>query len=1008
MVTPTPAPVVHRVETSTPTEVRSGGRAVTLEFPAGSRPAPFGVSVYEEEDEESCAHDGASSGLDLPCVTVDLFDSEGNAETDVQLDAPAALTFQLAPEQVAEVGGAPLLTDLHEMGGLPVLMRPSPAEEWRKIPAALSLDESGGAALTAPVTTFATFTVIVVREVLVVVREESAATPTPTPPPAVAIVATPTPTATPAPTPTPTPEAAPAGSSGGFPIALLGAVVLVVALVAGAAVYILARRRRKADAEDVEGESAGEDAAEDTGEENAAESTEKAAAENVVEGAREEAPGDAGSTAGEVAEARLSSPHTRCSTVLRRAVAVALALVLAPVLTLALLSSQASGTVLSSDFHQEQLRSADVYNSLYDEILPAAVEEQLGGGDGLPSALNLDADAVVTTFRDALPPEWLQEQVEGTIGSLGPYLLGQSDSFTITISLVDRAEAAEAAIVALIGRVDLHRWLIEERAPETVRERLDGRELPLGIQLTPDEALASLERVATPQFVRSQQEGASEALAAYLTGRSDSFSFTFDFSERASALEEELTAILGRADLSGYIRREALEPALDESVTGDVALPFDVVVSRGEVRQAIDAAITPEWLDAETQMLVGAVAPYVSGRSDAFRLSVSLLEPTDAAVGLLAATIEEKYAALLAAAPQCTSAQVQALALGNPVGLCRQEGFTIDDFLRASGVDVEALLSAAVHGMAPDDFTFTDQDLIEATRGGEDEDLIAEVRKVMRDGWTVTGEDLWNALDEGDLGLQDAVDAVREGFSESWTWTEEDLREAISDPDSANPQEASDFLDMLRGWVNNLRLVGPLLLAVSLVLVVGAGFLGGRSWAGRLGWAGGVLVVAALGVLMVTLVAGVASGTVSGAHAEAVTEAAQAQGDERVDAILTAKFLEIADRTIGVVIGGMRLQALLLALLGVAVVGGAFVLRVRQRSGPTTAGTPAGPDSQPPGAGESAAETAEDAAEADVAEADAAEADATDDEKSAGEDGAEDTAAEGAAEDTPEDEEKKE
>ena len=989
MVTPTPAPVVHRVEASASTEVRSGDRAVTLEFPAGSRPAPFGVSVYEEEDEESCSHDGAASGLDLPCVTVDLFDSEGNAETDVQLDAPAALTLQLAPEQVAEVGGAPLLTSLHEMGGLPVLMRPSPAEEWKELPAALSLDESGGAALTAPVTTFATFTVIVVREVLVVVREESAAAPTPTPPPAVALVATPTPTATPAPTPTPTPEAAPAGSSGGFPIALLGAVVLVVALAAAAAVYVLTRRKRKADAEDVEEEST---------EETAAESTEKAAAENVVEGAREEAPGDAGSTAGEVAEARLSSPHTRCSTVLRRAVAVALALVLAPVLTLALLSSQASGTVLSSDFHQEQLRSADVYNSLYDEILPAAVEEQLGGGDGLPSALNLDADAVVTTFRDALPPEWLQEQVEGTIGSLGPYLLGQSDSFTITISLVDRAEAAEAAIVALIGRVDLHRWLIEERAPETVRERLDGRELPLGIQLTPDEALASLERVATPQFVRSQQEGASEALAAYLTGRSDSFSFTFDFSERASALEEELTAILGRADLSGYIRREALEPALDESVTGDVALPFDVVVSRGEVRQAIDAAITPEWLDAETQMLVGAVAPYVSGRSDAFRLSVSLLEPTDAAVGLLAATIEEKYAALLAAAPQCTSAQVQALALGNPVGLCRQEGFTIDDFLRASGVDVEALLSAAVHGMAPDDFTFTDQDLIEATRGGEDEDLIAEVRKVMRDGWTVTGEDLWNALDEGDSGLQDAVDAVREGFSESWTWTEEDLRDAIADPDSANPEEASDFLDMLRGWVNNLRLVGPLLLAVSLVLVVGAGFLGGRSWAGRLGWAGGVLVVAALGVLMVTLVAGVASGTVSGAHAEAVTEAAQAQGDERVDAILTAKFLEIADRTIGVVIGGMRLQALLLALLGVAVVGGAFVLRVRQRSGPTTAGTPAGPDSQPPGAGESAAETAEDAAEADTTE---------DEEGDAGEDG-EESAVEGAAEDTPEDEEKKE
>ena len=561
--------------------------------------------------------------------------------------------------------------------------------------------------------------------------------------------------------------------------------------------------------------------------------------------------------------------------VIRRALAIVLALLLAPVLTLALLTSQTCGTILSSDFYKEQLRSADIYNFLYDELLPAAVEEQLDGGDGLPSAFNLDADAVVTSFRDALPPEWLQGQVEGAVDSLGPYLLGQFDSFTLTISLVDRAEAAEAAIIALVDHVDLHQWLIEEEAPDVVQEWLDGQELPLGIQLTPDEALESLERVVTPSLVQSQQTRASRALAAYLTGRSDSFSFTFNFSERASALEEELTAILDRADLSGYVRRETLEPALEENVTADVALPFDIVVSQQEIRQAIDTAVTSEWLHAETREVVDAVAPYVSGRHDAFQLNVRLVEPTNAAVRALAATMGEKYTDLLAAASPCTPADVRALSQGNTVDLCRREGFTTDDFLRAAGVDVEALLDTAVHDMAPDDFTFTHQDLIEATRGAEDEDLIAKVREATRDGWIVTEEDLRRALGEQDSGLLDAVDTVREGFIEGWTWTEEDLREAIADPGSADSREALDTFDLVRGGVNRMRLFGPLLLALSLGLIAGSGLLGGRSWAGKLGWAGGVLLAAALAALLVTFIAAVASGAVSDAQAEASVEAAR-------------------------------------------------------------------------------------------------------------------------------------
>ena len=57
-------------------------------------------------------------------------------------------------------------------------------------------------------------------------------------------------------------------------------------------------------------------------------------------------------------------------------------LLLAPVLALALLTSHACGTLLSSDFYKEQLREAEVYDFLYDELLLAAVEDALESDEG--------------------------------------------------------------------------------------------------------------------------------------------------------------------------------------------------------------------------------------------------------------------------------------------------------------------------------------------------------------------------------------------------------------------------------------------------------------------------------------------------------------------------------------------------------------------------------------------------------------------------------------------------
>ena len=623
--------------------------------------------------------------------------------------------------------------------------------------------------------------------------------------------------------------------------------------------------------------------------------------------------------------------------------------------------------MLSPGFYKEQLREAGIYDFLYDDLLASAAGDALEEDD-LPSGVDLQTDDVVSSVRDALPPDWLREQVEAAIDSAGPYLLGDADAFTLNVALDERTEAAENAAAGLLGRVDLHEALFAEEVPEAVEKRIGAeRELPLGITLTRDGTVAAAERVVTPEHVRSQQPVAVDALAAYLVGKADAFTFTFSFSERTAALERELSRVFDESDLEGYLRRETLEPALDANVTADIAMPLGIVVTRREVRDAVNAAATPEWLRFEARRLQTVIVPYLSARTDAFAVTVPLVERTDDAVSALSATVHEKYAALLAAVPPCTPAQLRDLARDRSVELCLPPGFTAGDFLWAIGIDVEGSLAGPVHEMTPDEVTFTEADLLAETLGAEAGEMIIDLRETMRDGITIDEEDIREALAEQDEGLPAALDTLREGFQEGWTWTEEDLRELVEDPEA---------LDRARGAVGAFRVLSVVMSLLAVGMVAGAGFLGGRSWGGRLGWAGGALASAALIAL---IVAGPLYGAVSGGPLEDARAGARAAEDV-TERILLTKLLDMAVDATDDVIGGIRLRALLLLVLGAAGVAGGVALCRRElaRAPPEDEAAPAA------GGEETASEATQD--EPEPAEgADAASEEAADAEPQAGE-----------------------
>ena len=224
-----------------------GDVLVTLSFPRISRDRTFQAALSR------CPSDADESTF--ACVTVSLYTAEGEPEDDARLIYPAALTFVIAADAVADLGGVAALYQAYALGGLRIEVREDADDEWRQLPFEFDSNEDGGVSLSAKVRDFSDFNFRLFLDASAVEtarRQMSAALGTPTATPtATPAPSAPTPTVTPAPTPTATPTPTPALApetalpvTGGStaPVGLLAALALAAALLAFAAVRALLAR----------------------------------------------------------------------------------------------------------------------------------------------------------------------------------------------------------------------------------------------------------------------------------------------------------------------------------------------------------------------------------------------------------------------------------------------------------------------------------------------------------------------------------------------------------------------------------------------------------------------------------------------------------------------------------------------------------------------------------------------------------------------------------------------
>ncbi len=606
----------------------------------------------------------------------------------------------------------------------------------------------------------------------------------------------------------------------------------------------------------------------------------------------------------------------------RRAFVIPFALLFFVVLLGNLLLVRFNDTILNESFYVEQLRKADVYNFVLNDLLASVLDEarakepeDLGSDlDANPlDTTELTTDELVAAVNRVLPPDWVQEQVEQVLEQVGGYATGREDNFSFTIVAKDRVAILVDEAGALFIKANTYDLLFAEVVePEADKALEDRSSLPFGIPLTDERLVRSARAVVSPEWVEAQVRAVIDELTPYIVGDRDSFRIDVQLADRADIALEEVKDLLQEGDTHSILYDEVINPKVQESVQGGFGLPYGVTVSEEEILSALQQTAPDDWVQEQVDRVVDSSGPYLVGRTDALSVTISLEDNKRDAATVIEDIATARLVALVEQSSVCGPGEALHF---DQTGLpaCIPPGSTAADLLDQARIDISGPVQEQVDTLIPNSVTFTEADLRQALIDSGDEhnvELIDDMRELFKDGWVYTVQDLRGDLetefgDDGPRVLDDVRDALRNG----WTYTAADFRQDMIDADEG---ERLEELDKGRERIGSVRIFQWVSSLIALAVLTIIGFLGGRRWSSRLAWALGVLTVSSLIIL-------IAAGGVWSVQGSDLIE------NEREDALsgLDGTKLLVADKLYTIVqnaaneyFSGLQLLALVLFIAG--------------------------------------------------------------------------------------------
>jgi len=468
---------------------------------------------------------------------------------------------------------------------------------------------------------------------------------------------------------------------------------------------------------------------------------------------------------------------------LRRTIAIPLALITIILFIPLLVVFRVDSTVGNPDFYNEQLSQADIYNFLYDDVLPAALAEADIGGSTPGDGINITKfkPHIISIARQTLPPEWLQAQVEQAINETVPYVWGDTEDFYIMIALKDRVETAAQAIKDTLHKEEVFAELYGQGTNFIVDEfAASAEELPSPFTMSRAELQVAVDTVLPMDWALVQIDGAIDEVIPYFTKDKEQFAIQVDISSRLDDLEEIVVDMLKKPETYDYLFEEVVTPAIKQNTGKVTQLPIGVILTDEEILQATKEVLPLEWYQARITDIVGQIFAYFRGTEPTLDLVIPLADRKPVIASTLSELVDQKLKNTIDSLPVCTAAQLLEMILNPPLNSlpeCRPIDITYSELKELLGIKVSTVVTPLVDVLIPDQWTFTDADLRQMLGGEGDEDMLGQVRKLVQGGLTYTSEDL-----QSDMGVAEykMIEDIRQQIAGGFTFSEVELQELMT------------------------------------------------------------------------------------------------------------------------------------------------------------------------------------------------------------------------------------
>ena len=504
------------------------------------------------------------------------------------------------------------------------------------------------------------------------------------------------------------------------------------------------------------------------------------------------------------------------------------------------------------------LDDADAYNYVYDNIIgnlvgdlvEQGIEVDTGLDTGAPSVLRFEdpdqaALAITDLIETLIQREYVQEKLEASLNSVLPYVLGETDEFTIDLEVQERVRSVPGAVRKVALDLELTERAIEDLLIPQMDQFVGKISTQgLGIEFTTQEIETSARLVFEPEWLESQIFGAIDEVTPFFAGDSDTFNIVLRFDDRAVIIGEILkNKLIDEDTLYDLVFDQVIDPLIQQTVAQTTDIGFGISLTEQEVVDTFEIIAPRAWVSEQGEGVIDALIAYLVGETNSLEYTIELNDQKATATTALQDLGRAKLEETIETIPNCSS-PLDAVGAAQDLGSlsiprCIAGGqTTINLALGSFGPIIDARVASFVEDQVPNEIAYTRAD-IDAQVGGSF-DTLDEVRALISDGFSFSDRDLVMALAGGNdaQSLADAEDNLRI-LADGILITEKNILDNLQG-------ENLQMFDDVRDYAGTALSVRWLLWVLLLIPLVVIALIGGRGWTGRLKWAGGVVAVCSL------------------------------------------------------------------------------------------------------------------------------------------------------------------